>query len=229
VFDRVKSEIEEMVGINAFDAPMVSAKTGEGVETLLDKLVSDIPSPEGDPKAQLQALIVDSWFDSYLGVVSLIRIKNGTIKKGQKFQIHSNNQSHIVDDIGIFSPKKVSKNQLSAGEVGYLVAGIKDIKGAPVGDTLIESGDESTLTLPGFKKVNPKVFASIFTLNSDDYEKFRDALSKLVLNDSSLVYEPEVSDALGFGFRCGFLGTLHMEVVRERLEREYDLTMKQIS
>ena len=223
--DRVKSEIEEMVGINAFDAPMVSAKTGEGVETLLDKLVSDIPSPEGDPKAQLQALIVDSWFDSYLGVVSLIRIKNGTIKKGQKFQIHSNNQSHIVDDIGIFSPKKVSKNQLSAGEVGYLVAGIKDIKGAPVGDTLIESGDESTLALPGFKKVNPKVFASIFTLNSDDYEKFRDALSKLVLNDSSLVYEPEVSDALGFGFRCGFLGTLHMEVVRERLEREYDLDL----
>ena len=223
--DRVKSEVEEMVGINAFDAPMVSAKTGEGVETLLDKLVSDIPSPEGDSKAQLQALIVDSWFDSYLGVVSLIRIKNGTIKKGQKFQIHSNNQSHIVDDIGIFSPKKVSKNQLSAGEVGYLVAGIKDIKGAPVGDTLIESGDESTLALPGFKKVNPKVFASIFTLNSDDYEKFRDALSKLVLNDSSLVYEPEVSDALGFGFRCGFLGTLHMEVVRERLEREYDLDL----
>ena len=223
--DRVKSEIEEMVGINAFEAPLVSAKTGEGVETLLDKLVSDIPSPEGDPKAQLQALIVDSWFDSYLGVVSLIRIKNGTIKKGQKFQIHSNNQSHIVDDIGIFSPKKVSKNQLSAGEVGYLVAGIKDIKGAPVGDTLVESGDESTQALPGFKKVNPKVFASIFTLNSDDYEKFRDALSKLVLNDSSLVYEPEVSDALGFGFRCGFLGTLHMEVVRERLEREYDLDL----
>jgi GTP-binding protein LepA len=223
--ERVKLEIEEMVGINAIEAPLVSAKTGEGIEDLLDKLVSEIPSPQGDPKASLQALIIDSWFDSYLGVVSLIRIKNGTIKSGQKFQIHSTGQTHIVDDIGIFSPKKISKNELSAGEVGYLVAGIKDIKGAPVGDTVIESNDNETEALSGFKKVNPKVFASIFTLNSDDYEKFRDALSKLVLNDSSLIYEPEVSDALGFGFRCGFLGTLHMEVVRERLEREYDLDL----
>ncbi|MFL2714470.1 MAG: translation elongation factor 4 [Gammaproteobacteria bacterium] len=223
--ERVKLEIEEMVGINAIEAPLVSAKTGEGIEHLLDKLVSEIPSPQGDPKASLQALIIDSWFDSYLGVVSLIRIKNGTIKSGQKFQIHSTGQTHIVDDIGIFSPKKISKNELSAGEVGYLVAGIKDIKGAPVGDTVIESNDDKTKALSGFKKVNPKVFASIFTLNSDDYEKFRDALSKLVLNDSSLIYEPEVSDALGFGFRCGFLGTLHMEVVRERLEREYDLDL----
>ena len=222
--ERVKTEIEEIVGINAHDAPLVSAKTGEGIENLLDKLVNKIPSPVGDPNSKLQALIVDSWFDSYLGVVSLIRIKNGTIKKGQKFKIFSNGQSHIVDDIGIFSPKKISKNELSAGEVGYLVAGIKDIKGAPVGDTLIDLNDEIE-PLPGFKKVNPKVFASLFTLNSDDYEKFRDALSKLVLNDSSLVYEPEVSDALGFGFRCGFLGTLHMEVVRERLEREYDLDL----
>ena len=223
--ERVKLEIEEMVGINASEAPLVSAKTGDGIDDLLEKLVEEIPSPEGNPNEKLQALIVDSWFDSYLGVVSLIRIKNGTIKKGQKFQIHSNGQSHIVDDIGIFSPKKVSKKELSAGEVGYLVAGIKDIKGAPVGDTLIDSNDDSTKALPGFKKVNPKVFASLFTLNSDDYEKFRDALSKLVLNDSSLIYEPEVSDALGFGFRCGFLGTLHMEVVRERLEREYDLDL----
>ena len=222
--ERVKTEIEEIVGINAHDAPLVSAKTGEGIENLLDKLVNKIPSPVGDPNSKLQALIVDSWFDSYLGVVSLIRIKNGTIKKGQKFKIFSNGQSHIVDDIGIFSPKKISKNKLSAGEVGYLVAGIKDIKGAPVGDTLIDLNDE-IVPLPGFKKVNPKVFASLFTLNSDDYEKFRDALSKLVLNDSSLIYEPEVSDALGFGFRCGFLGTLHMEVVRERLEREYDLDL----
>ena len=223
--ERVKLEIEEMVGINANEAPLVSAKTGEGIEDLLDKLVLNIPSPKGDPEASLQALIIDSWFDSYLGVVSLIRIKNGTIKSGQKFQIHSTGQSYIVDDVGIFSPKKISKNQLSAGEVGYLVAGIKDIKGAPVGDTVIESNDNETEALSGFKKVNPKVFASIFTLNSDDYEKFRDALSKLVLNDSSLIYEPEVSDALGFGFRCGFLGTLHMEVVRERLEREYDLDL----
>ena len=223
--ERVKLEIEEMVGINATEAPLVSAKTGEGVENLLDQLVTNIPSPVGDPNANLQALIVDSWFDSYLGIVSLIRIKNGTLKVGQKFEIHSTGQTHVVDDIGIFSPKKVSKGQLAAGEVGYLVAGIKDIKGAPVGDTVIDSNDEATEALAGFKKVNPKVFASIFTLNSDDYEKFRDALSKLVLNDSSLIYEPEVSDALGFGFRCGFLGTLHMEVVRERLEREYDLDL----
>ena len=223
--ERVILEIEEMVGINAIEAPLVSAKTGEGIEDLLDKLVSNIPSPKGDPNASLQALIIDSWFDSYLGVVSLIRIKNGTIKSGQKFQIHSTGQSYIVDDIGIFSPKKISKDELSAGEVGYLVAGIKDIKGAPVGDTVVESSDNETEALSGFKKVNPKVFASIFTLNSDDYEKFRDELYKLVLNCSSLIYEPEVSDALGFGFRCGFLGTLHMEVVRERLEREYDLDL----
>ena len=149
-------------------------------------------------------MIIDSWFDSYLGVVSLIRIMNGSIKKGQKFKIFSNGQSHIVDDIGIFSPKKISKKELSSGEVGFLVAGIKDIKGAPVGDTILEFNDDKTKPLAGFKKVNPKVFASLFTLNSDDYEKFRDALSKLVLNDSSLIYEPEVSDALGFGFRCGF-------------------------
>ena len=170
-------------------------------------------------------MIVDSWFDSYLGVVSLIRIKNGTIKTGQKFKIHSTGQSHNVDEIGIFSPKKIKKQTLSAGEVGYLVAGIKNIKGAPVGDTILDVSNESIEPLPGFKKVNPKVFASMFTVNSDDYERFRDALSKLILNDSSLVYEPEVSDALGFGFRCGFLGTLHMEVIRERLEREYDLDL----
>ena len=223
--ERVKKEIEDMIGINADSAPLVSAKTGVGIEELLDMLVSDIPPPEGDPEAPLQALIVDSWFDSYLGVVSLIRIKNGSIKTGQKFKIHSTGLSHNADEIGIFSPKKVKKDILSAGEVGYLVAGIKDIKGAPVGDTIVNSADEETKSLPGFKKVNPKVFASMFTVNSDDYERFRDALSKLILNDSSLIYEPEVSDALGFGFRCGFLGTLHMEVIRERLEREYDLDL----
>lgn len=223
--ERVKKEIEDMIGINASSAPLVSAKTGVGIEDLLDMLVLDIPPPEGDPSAPLQALIVDSWFDSYLGVVSLIRIKNGTIKTGQKFKIYSTGQNHNADEIGIFSPKKVKKQTLSAGEVGYIVAGIKNIKGAPVGDTLIEVGDEVTKPLAGFKKVNPKVFASMFTVSSDDYERFRDALSKLVLNDSSLVYEPEVSDALGFGFRCGFLGTLHMEVIRERLEREYDLDL----
>ena len=223
--ERVKKEIEDMIGINASSAPLVSAKTGVGIEDLLDMLVLDIPPPEGDPSAPLQALIVDSWFDSYLGVVSLIRIKNGTIKTGQKFKIYSTGQNHNADEIGIFSPKKVKKQTLSAGEVGYIVAGSKNIKGAPVGDTLIEVGDEVTKPFAGFKKVNPKVFASMFTVSSDDYERFRDALSKLILNDSSLVYEPEVSDALGFGFRCGFLGTLHMEVIRERLEREYDLDL----
>ena len=223
--ERVKQEIEDMLGINAASAPLVSAKTGVGIEDLLDMLISDIPSPDGDPEAPLQALIVDSWFDSYLGVVSLIRIKNGSLSSGQKFKIHSTGLTHNADEIGIFSPKKVKKQKLSAGEVGYLVAGIKNIKGAPVGDTIMNSADETTEVLPGFKKVNPKVFASMFTVNSDDYERFRDALSKLVLNDSSLVYEPEVSDALGFGFRCGFLGTLHMEVIRERLEREYDLDL----
>ena len=223
--ERVKQEIEDMIGINAASAPLVSAKTGVGIEDLLDMLISDIPSPDGDPEAPLQALIVDSWFDSYLGVVSLIRIKNGSLSSGQKFKIHSTGLTHNADEIGIFSPKKIKKQKLSAGEVGYLVAGIKNIKGAPVGDTILNSADETTEVLPGFKKVNPKVFASMFTVNSDDYERFRDALSKLVLNDSSLVYEPEVSDALGFGFRCGFLGTLHMEVIRERLEREYDLDL----
>lgn len=223
--DRVAKEIEDMIGIVASDAPHVSAKTGLGIESLLDVLISDIPPPDGRLDSPLKALIIDSWFDSYLGVVSLIRIKDGTIKTGQKFKIHSTGLTHSADEIGIFSPKKIKKGSLSAGEVGYLVAGIKNIKGAPVGDTLLEWNDEDTEALPGFEKVNPKVFASMFTIKSEDYERFRDALSKLILNDSSLVYEPESSDALGFGFRCGFLGTLHMEVIRERLEREYDLEL----
>ena len=223
--DRVKKEIEDMIGIIADDAPLVSAKTGEGIEYLLDQLVDQIPPPIGDPDKPLKALIVDSWFDSYLGVVSLIRIIDGSINQGEKFKIFSTRENHSADEVGIFSPKKHKKNKLVAGEVGYLVAGIKNIKGAPVGDTILGYQDESSNALPGFEKVNPKVFASLFTVNSDDYERFRDALSKLVLNDSSLIYEPEVSDALGFGFRCGFLGTLHMEVVRERLEREYNLDL----
>ena len=200
--DRVKTEIEEMVGINASESPLVSAKTGEGIESLLEMLISEIPAPEGNLSDNLQALIVDSWFDSYLGVVSLVRVKNGIIKAGQKFKIHSTGQTYNVDDIGIFSPKKVSKSELSAGEVGYLVAGIKEIKGAPVGDTIVEANDDITEALPGFKKVNPKVFASIFTLNSDDYEKFRDALSKLVLNDSSrkLPIIPTISSGISNSF-----------------------------
>ena len=223
--ERVKQEIEDMIGIDASEAPLVSAKTGEGIEELLDLIVEHIPPPKGDPDADFEALIIDSWFDAYLGVVSLIKVINGSIKQGQKIKVYSTQQSYIADQIGIFSPKKLQKKVLSVGQVGYMVAGIKKIQGAPVGDTIIDSKNESTKALPGFQKVLPKVFASLFTVDSDDYEKFRDALSKLVLNDSALIYEPEVSDALGFGFRCGFLGTLHLEVVRERLEREYDLDL----
>ena len=223
--DRVKQEIEDMIGIDASNAPLVSAKTGEGIRELLDLLVDRIPPPKGDPDADFEALIIDSWFDAYLGVVSLIKVINGSIKQGQKIKVYTTQQSYLADQIGIFTPKKLSKKELGVGQVGYMVAGIKNILGAPVGDTIIDSKNNSSKPLPGFKKVLPKVFASLFTVDSDDYEKFRDALSKLVLNDSALVYEPEVSDALGFGFRCGFLGTLHLEVVRERLEREYDLNL----
>ncbi len=223
--DRVKKEIEDMIGLDSDQAPLVSAKSGKGIEDLLEMLVKKIPPPKGNPNGDLQALIIDSWFDAYLGVVALIRIINGSLKTGEKFRVHTSGQSYKVDELGIFSPKKLIKDKLSTGEVGYLVSGIKDIKGAPVGDTLISADKPTTEALPGFKKVTPNVFSSLFTIDSDDYEKFRDALSKLALNDSSLVYQPEVSDALGFGFRCGFLGTLHMEVVRERLEREYDLEL----
>ena len=223
--ERVKKEIEDMIGLDSDQAPLVSAKSGQGIENLLDMLVKKVPPPKGNLNADLQALIIDSWFDAYLGVVALIRIINGSLNSGEKFRVHTTGQSYKVDELGIFSPKKVRKDKLSTGEVGYVVSGIKDIKGAPVGDTLISADKPSTQALPGFKKVTPNVFSSLFTIDSDDYEKFRDALSKLALNDSSLVYQPEVSDALGFGFRCGFLGTLHMEVIRERLEREYDLEL----
>src|SRR6056300_1815618 len=223
--DRVKKEIEDMIGIDATSAPLVTAKTGQGIEELLNHLVDNIPPPKGDPNADFEALIIDSWFDSYLGVVSLIKVINGSIKEGQKIKVYSTQQTYLADQIGIFSPKKIAKKELNVGQVGYMVAGIKNIQGAPVGDTILDSKNDTSKPLPGFQKVLPKVFASLFTVDSDDYEKFRDALSKLVLNDSALIYEPEVSDALGFGFRCGFLGTLHLEVVRERLEREYDLNL----
>jgi GTP-binding protein LepA len=223
--ERVKKEIEDMIGLDASNAPLVSAKTGEGIPELLSAIVSLIPAPAEPKASELRALIIDSWFDAYLGVISLIKITQGSIQTGDKFRVFSTGQHHNADEVGIFAPKKKKMPQLTSGQVGYLVAGIKEIKGAPVGDTLVLAKDEVTQALPGFKRVMPKVFASLFTVNSDDYEKFRDALSKLVLNDSSLVYEPETSDALGFGFRCGFLGTLHMEVIRERLEREYDLEL----
>ena len=223
--ERVKKEIEDMIGLDASNAPLVSAKTGEGIPELLSAIVNLIPAPAEAHASELRALIIDSWFDAYLGVISLIKITQGSIQTGDKFRVFSTRQQHNADEVGIFTPKKKKMPQLSTGQVGYLVAGIKEIKGAPVGDTVVLAKDEVTLALPGFKRVMPKVFASLFAVNSDDYEKFRDALSKLVLNDSSLVYEPETSDALGFGFRCGFLGTLHMEVIRERLEREYDLEL----
>lgn len=223
--ERVIQEIEDIIGIPADDAVRVSAKTGLGITDLLERLVTSIPAPEGDPDASLQALIIDSWFDSYLGVVSLVRVKNGTLKVGDKFQVMSTGKTHLVDKLGVFTPKRVDKNALNAGEVGFVIAGIKDIHGAPVGDTLTHASRPAAEPLPGFQKAHPQVFAGLFPTNAEDYEAFRDALAKLSLNDSSLFYEPEVSEAMGFGFRCGFLGLLHMEIVQERLEREYDLDL----
>ncbi len=223
--DRVKQEIEEIIGIDATEACLVSAKSGLGIEDALEYLVENIPPPEGDREAPLQALIIDSWFDNYLGVVSLVRVKQGVLRKRDKFVAKSIGKVHQADSVGIFTPKRVETNELRAGEVGFVVAGIKDIHGAPVGDTLIAAGDNSVPALPGFKRVKPQVYAGIFTISSDDYEDFREALAKLTLNDASLFYEPETSDALGFGFRCGFLGMLHMEIIQERLEREYDLDL----
>lgn len=223
--ERVAEEIEDIVGIDAIDAVRCSAKTGVGVEDVLEEIVKRIPAPQGDPEASLQALIIDSWFDNYLGVVSLVRIKNGTLKKGDKIKVMSTGQSYGVDRLGIFTPKQVDTNELSCGEVGWVVCGIKDILGAPVGDTLTLQHNPAAKPLPGFKKVKPQVYAGLFPVSSDDYEAFRDALGKLSLNDASLFYEPENSSALGFGFRCGFLGLLHMEIIQERLEREYDLDL----
>lgn len=223
--DRVIKEIEEIIGIEAHDAVRISAKTGLGVADLLEEILTRIPPPEGDPQAPLQALIIDSWFDNYLGVVSLVRIKNGELKVGDKIMVMSTGKTHIVDQVGIFTPKRQPTQVLSAGEVGFVVAGIKEIFGAPVGDTLTLASRPAAAPLAGFKKVKPQVFAGLFPIDADDYEAFREALAKLRLNDAALFYEPEVSDALGFGFRCGFLGMLHMEIVQERLEREYHLNL----
>ena len=224
--ERVIKEIEEIIGIEAEDACRCSAKSGLGIDELLEELVVKIPPPKGDPDAPLQALIVDSWFDSYLGVVSLVRVVNGTLKVKDKIVAKSIGKSHEIDEVGVFTPKRVKKNALHAGEVGFVVAGIKDIHGAPVGDTLTHAkNNDQVKSLPGFQRVKPQVYAGMFTVSADDYEAFRDALAKLTLNDASLFYEPETSDALGFGFRCGFLGTLHMEIIQERLEREYDLDL----
>ncbi|MEZ7863172.1 MAG: translation elongation factor 4 [Aeromonadaceae bacterium] len=223
--ERVAEEIEDIVGIDAMDAVRCSAKTGLGVDEVLETIVQKIPAPEGDPAAPLQALIIDSWFDDYLGVVSLVRIKNGCLKKGDKIKVMSTGQVWGVDRLGISTPKRKDTDQLGCGEVGWVVCGIKDIHGAPVGDTLTHAKNGADKALPGFKKVKPQVYAGLFPISSDDYEAFRDALDKLSLNDASLFFEPESSTALGFGFRCGFLGMLHMEIIQERLEREYDLDL----
>jgi len=222
---RVAKEIEDIIGIGAQDAARVSAKTGEGVPELLETLIQRIPPPKGDPDAPLQALIIDSWFDNYVGVVSLVRLVNGTIKPGDKIRVMSTGRSYTADKLGRFTPKSVAQPALSAGEVGFVVAGIKEIDGAPVGDTITLENRPAEVALPGFREIKPRVFAGLFPVNSEDYESFRDALAKLRLNDSALHYEPEVSSALGFGFRCGFLGLLHMDIVQERLEREYELDL----
>jgi len=223
--DRVAQEIEDIIGIDATEAVRCSAKSGLGIEDVLDALVKGVPAPVGDINAPLQALIIDSWFDNYLGVVSLVRVKQGTLKVKDKIIVKSLGKSHVVDMVGVFTPKRCETGILKAGEVGFVVAGIKEILGAPVGDTLTHANTADVSALPGFQKVKPQVYAGLFPVSSDDYESFRDALAKLTLNDASLFYEPESSDALGFGFRCGFLGMLHMEIVQERLEREYDLDL----
>ncbi|MFZ5605493.1 MAG: translation elongation factor 4 [Pseudomonadota bacterium] len=223
--ERVAEEIEEIIGIEATDAAQVSAKTGLGVPELLERLIKVIPPPKGERAGKLQALIIDSWFDNYLGIVSLVRVMHGTLKKGDKVLIKSTGRDHIVDSVGVFSPKRTETGLLQAGEVGFVVAGIKDIHGAPVGDTITHAKTPEVAMLEGFKKSKPQVYAGLFPVTSDDYDRFRDALEKLSLNDASLHYEPETSDALGFGFRIGFLGMLHMEIIQERLEREYDLDL----
>ncbi|QSX30822.1 translation elongation factor 4 [Shewanella cyperi] len=223
--ERVAAEIEDIVGIEAQDAVRCSAKTGVGIDEVLETIVAQIPPPQGNPEGPLQALIIDSWFDSYLGVVSLVRIKHGALKKGDKFKVMSTGQAYNADRVGIFTPKMKDQDELKTGQVGYVIAGIKEIHGAPVGDTLTLAKHGAEKPLPGFKKAKPQVYAGVFTISTDDYESFRDALNKLSLNDASLQFEPETSSALGFGFRIGYLGLLHMEIIQERLEREYDLDL----
>ena len=222
--ERVKKEIEEIIGISAENAPCISAKKGEGIIEVLEKVIIDIPPPNLQKDDPLKALIIDSWFDNYLGVVSLVRVDSGVVKRGDVIQSSTVQDKHTVDKIGIFSPKMTDLNSLSSGQVGFICASIKDIRGAPVGDTIMHAGS-GVSSLPGFKKVNPQVYAALFPQKSDDFEAFREALEKLCINDASLTYEPEQSKALGAGFRCGFLGTLHMEIVSERLDREYGISL----
>ena len=223
--ERVITEIEDIIGIEARDALRISAKTGEGVTEVLESLVEKVPPPEGSAEAPVQALIIDSWFDNYLGVISLVRVVNGRLSKGQRIRVMATGRDHEISMLGRNTPKRNELDALETGEVGFVVAGIKDIDGAPVGDTLTDARHPCDKRLPGFREIQPRVFAGIFPVSSDDFEELRDALSKLRLNDSALSYEPESSTALGFGFRCGFLGMLHMEIVQERLEREYNIDL----
>ena len=223
--DKVLNDIDEIIGVEVDDPALISAKTGEGIEFLMEKIVKSIPSPEINDDKPLQALIIDSWFDQYVGVVSLIRIFEGTISVGDKIKVISTGQDFVVNDIGVYTPKKKEKKTLTSGEVGYLIAGVKDIYGAPVGDTVTHFKNSTSNSLPGFKSIKPRVFAGLYPAASEDLEAFREALDKLKLNDASLHFEPESSSALGIGFRCGFLGMLHMEIIQERLEREYDLDL----
>ena len=223
--EKVVAEIEDIIGIEAENAIHVSAKTGVGIPELMNEIIRVIPPPEGDPDGPLQALIIDSWFDNYVGVVSLVRVMNGSLKKGSKVTVMSTGVSYNADRVGVFTPKMFDREELKTGEVGFVIAAIKDIYGAPVGDTLTATKRPCETPLPGFKQIQPRVFAGLFTISSDDYESFREALQKLRLNDAALHFEPETSAALGFGFRCGFLGMLHMEIVQERLEREYNLEL----
>lgn len=223
--ERAKNEIEAVIGIDASDAVAVSAKTGLNVGEVLEAIVHRIPSPQPRDTDKLQALIIDSWFDNYLGVVSLVRVMQGEITPGSKILVMSTGRTHQVDNVGVFTPKRKVLSKLGAGEVGWITASIKDVHGAPVGDTLTLAGDPAPKPLPGFQEMQPRVFAGLFPVNAEDYPALREALEKLRLNDAALRFEPESSEAMGFGFRCGFLGMLHMEIVQERLEREYDLDL----
>ena len=223
--EKVADEIEDIIGISAEDAVLCSAKTGLGIEEILEQIVNKVPAPTGSIDSPLQALIIDSWFDNYLGVISLVRVVQGVLRVKDKIIAKSIGKAHSVDALGVYTPKSLDTGILKAGEVGYVISGIKDIKGAPVGDTFIHSSNIDVPALPDFQRIKPQVYAGMFPVNSDDFELFREALGKLAVNDASLFYEPESSDALGFGFRCGFLGMLHMEIIQERLEREHDLDL----
>ena len=223
--ERVLNEIEEIIGLDTTDTMQVSAKTGQGVEDLLEQIIQVIPAPSGTEDGPLKALIIDSWFDNYLGVVSLVRVVDGCLPAGKKMRVMTTGRDHLVDEVGVFTPKRKAQKVLNTGEVGYVISGIKDLGGAPVGDTLTLAENPASGALPGFQEIKPRVFAGMYPIDSSDYESFREALTKLKLNDAALHFEPETSQALGFGFRCGFLGMLHMEIIQERLEREYDLSL----